>query len=65
MWGNDTGYRKPSEKGLEMLADQMNISLSEMVFVGDEKKDMEYAKNAGVVAVLINGTKESMNRILK
>ncbi len=55
---NDTGYRKPSEKGLEMLADKMNISLLEMVFVGDEKKDMECAKNAGVVAVLINRTDE-------
>ena len=55
---NDTGYRKPSERGLEMLADKMNISLSEMVFVGDEKKDMECAKNAGAVAVLINRTDE-------
>ena len=55
---NDTGYRKPSERGLEMLADRMNISLSGMVFVGDEKKDMECAKNAGAVAVLINRTDE-------
>ncbi|MBR1599731.1 MAG: HAD family hydrolase [Lachnospiraceae bacterium] len=55
---NDTGYRKPSGKGLILLSEKMNIKTSEMVFVGDEKKDIECAKNAGVRAVLINRTNE-------
>lgn len=55
---NDTGYRKPSGKGLSILADKMNLSISEIIFVGDEKKDIECAHNAGAGAVLINRTKE-------
>lgn len=55
---NDTGYRKPSGKGLVILADKMNLAVSEMIFVGDEKKDIACAHNAGAGAVLINRTKE-------
>lgn len=51
---NDVGYRKPSSKGLEMLSEKMNIHTSEMIFVGDEKKDIECALGAGAIAVLIN-----------
>ncbi len=51
---NDSGFRKPNGKGLEILADKMNVLTSEMIFVGDEKKDVECAKNAGAVSVLIN-----------
>ena len=55
---NDSGFRKPNGKGLEMIADKMNVLTSEMIFVGDEKKDVECAENAGAVAVLINRDKE-------
>lgn len=51
---NDVGYRKPSIEGLKILADKMQVSSSEMVFVGDEEKDMICANNAGVYSVLIN-----------
>lgn len=34
------------------------ISLSEMAFVGDKKKNMECAKHAGVKAILMNRTDE-------
>ena len=51
---NDSGYRKPCGKGLTMLSEKMGIPVSEMVFVGDEKKDVECALNAGVHAVLID-----------
>ena len=51
---NDVGFRKPSTKGLEMLADKMQIDLSEMIFVGDEEKDIICANNAGAYSVLIN-----------
>ena len=39
----------------------MNVLTSEMIFVGDEKKDVECAENAGAVSVLINRDKEEKN----
>lgn len=51
---NDTGFRKPSGKGLKILADKMNVSASEMIFAGDEEKDIKCAKNAGAIPVLIS-----------
>ena len=55
---SDTGFRKPCGRGLVLLSGKMNISISEMAFAGDEKKDIECAKNAGAVAVLVNRTEE-------
>lgn len=51
---NDVGFRKPSTKGLEMLAEKMQVDISEMIFVGDEEKDIICANNAGACSVLIN-----------
>lgn len=51
---NDVGFRKPSTKGLEMLAEKMQIEVSEMIFVGDEEKDIICANDAGAYSVLIN-----------
>ena len=55
---NDAGYRKPHPRGLEILAEKMKIVPTEMIFVGDERKDVECAVNAGAVAVLINRDEE-------
>ena len=55
---NDVGYRKPSGRGLLLLSEKMNVPVSKLAFVGDEKKDIECAKNAGAIAVLINRTDE-------
>ena len=41
-----------------MLADETGIRTSEMMFVGDEKKDIECAHDAGAVSVLINRSGE-------
>ncbi len=51
---NDVGYRKPSVVGLKVLSERMHVDISEIVFVGDEEKDMICANNAGAYAVLIN-----------
>lgn len=51
---NDTGYRKSCTKGLEILCEKMQVSISDIVFTGDEEKDMVCAKNAGAYGVLIN-----------
>lgn len=58
---NDVGYRKPSSKGLELLSEKMDIATSEMMFVGDEKKDIECALGASAVAVLINRSDEKIS----
>ena len=51
---NDTGYRKSCTKNLEILSEKMQIKISEIVFAGDEEKDIVCAKNAGAYGVLIN-----------
>lgn len=58
---NNVGYRKPSSKGLELLSEKMGITTTEMMFVGDEKKDIECALSAGAVAVLINRSDEAIS----
>ena len=55
---NDTGYRKPNGEGLRILSERMGLPTREMAFVGDERKDVECAKNAGATAILINRTGE-------
>ncbi len=51
---NDTGYRKSCTEGLKILCEKMQINISDIVFVGDEEKDMACAQNAGAYGVLIN-----------
>lgn len=47
------GYRKPSAKGLEEISKAFAVSSSEMLMVGDEKKDIEVANRFGCPAILI------------
>lgn len=51
---NDVGFRKPRPEGLGLLSEKMQVDISELIFVGDEQKDMRCAANAGAYAVLIN-----------
>ena len=56
---NDTGWRKSSSKSLLTLAEKMGVQPREIAFIGDEIKDVQCAKNAGAVSVLINRTGET------
>ncbi len=58
---NDVGYRKPRAEGLKLLAEKMQVDMKEMIFVGDEEKDIMCAANAGVYSVLINRSNEIKN----
>ncbi|SDJ09027.1 putative hydrolase of the HAD superfamily [Lachnospiraceae bacterium G41] len=58
---NDIGYRKPLGIGLIKLAEEFHINPSELVFVGDEIKDIECAHNAGAKGILINRSDEDKN----
>ncbi|MCB1106218.1 MAG: HAD family hydrolase [Cephaloticoccus sp.] len=50
----DSGHRKPSPVSLGLLAGYMECQPSEMVYVGNEKKDMDAARAAGCHAILID-----------
>lgn len=50
----DVGFRKPNKQGFEQLADYFKCSFEDMVFVGDEEKDIVGANNLGIYSVLID-----------
>lgn len=58
---NDIGYRKPNAKGLQLIANQLEVDTKNIMFVGDEMKDIQCAVNAGAVSVLINRNNEKKN----
>lgn len=48
------GYRKPNPKGLRNISERFGIISEEMIFVGDEEKDIVVAKRFGCKSVLID-----------
>lgn len=48
------GYRKPSPVGLERIAARFGADKSEMIFVGDEEKDIKTADRFDCKSVLID-----------
>lgn len=48
------GYRKPNPKGLRDISERFGISAEEMIFVGDEEKDIIVAKRFGCKSVFID-----------
>jgi putative hydrolase of the HAD superfamily len=57
----EVGYRKPNIKGYEILAKELNVETNEMVYIGNEEKDIIGANNAGIISILINRTEEELN----
>jgi putative hydrolase of the HAD superfamily len=52
----DVGIRKPEPGGYLELAHRLGVLPSEMAYVGNEPKDIEGAKQAGMLAILVNRT---------
>lgn len=50
----DVGYRKPNAAGFLMLLEAFDVSPSQMIYVGDERKDIVGANALGIVSVLID-----------
>ena len=50
----DVGFRKPNVSGYKMLQKSFDLLSEEIVFVGDEEKDIIGANNAGMISALIN-----------
>lgn len=47
-------YRKPNIKGLTDIANHFGVKPDEMIFIGDEKKDVTVALNFGCLSVYID-----------
>ncbi len=54
------GFRKPNKYGLAYIAEHFGLSIDEIIFIGDEEKDMETAKNAGCRGVGAGGEKSEI-----
>lgn len=54
----DVGYRKPNSAGYLKLLESLEIYPNDMIFIGDEEKDIIGARNLGIVSALINRSKE-------
>lgn len=54
----DVGYRKPNAAGYLKLLDSLEVCPDEMIFIGDEEKDIVGAKKLGIVSALINRSQE-------
>ena len=50
----DAGYRKPHSAGYLMLLEHFEASPDEMLYIGDEEKDIIGANKLGMISVLIN-----------
>lgn len=48
------GYRKPNSKGLQDIADYFGVTCEDMIFIGDEEKDIITAKRFRCKSVLID-----------
>lgn len=50
----DIGFRKPNKAGFIRLLQAFDITPSQMIYIGDEEKDIVGANALGIVSVLIN-----------
>ena len=50
----DVGFRKPNKTGFIMLMEALNVTPSQMIYVGDEEKDIVGANHLGIISVLID-----------
>lgn len=55
------GMRKPNPKGLEDIAEHFGLSAEDMLFVGDEEKDILVAKRFGCRSALIDRKDRSVD----
>lgn len=52
------GYRKPNPKGLLDISEQLNYNINELIFIGDEEKDLKTAARARCRFIMIDRKKE-------
>jgi len=57
----DVGFRKPNPQGFKMLSEALGAAPSQILFVGDEEKDVVGANNFGMISVLVNKSSDEKN----
>lgn len=57
----DVGCRKPNSTGFQMLTTALQVSPDEMMYVGDEQKDIVGANQLGIISVLVNRTDTTLD----
>ncbi|HWY78934.1 MAG TPA: HAD family hydrolase [Candidatus Sulfotelmatobacter sp.] len=50
----EVGYRKPEKMIYATLAKQLGVNIEDLAYVGNEKKDVKGAKDAGLYAIFID-----------
>lgn len=55
----DVGFRKPAIDTLQSLAKLLSCELRELIYIGNEPKDIEVARLCGCRSVLVNRTTQS------
>ena len=54
-------YRKPNIKGLADIATHFNVKPNEIIFIGDERKDVQVAQDFGCISVYIDRYNNNRN----
>ncbi|MCM1308888.1 MAG: HAD family hydrolase [Butyrivibrio sp.] len=57
------GYRKPNCRGLQMISEKFDTSITELIFIGDEEKDRKTALNADCKFIRIQRTNKNGDSI--
>lgn len=57
----DAGFRKPNMTGYKKLAMGLNIDITDLIYVGNEEKDILGVNDAGGKSVLINRSDQELN----
>lgn len=57
----DVGFRKPDTRGFSALSSSLGVQPSEMIYVGDEEKDIIGANAAGIYSVFIGRHENNVN----
>lgn len=57
------GYRKPNCKGLQMISERFSFPITELIFIGDEKKDRRTAINAHCKVIWLQRTEKNEESI--
>jgi len=57
----DIGFRKPHAAGYNALLEKFGIPAGQVMYVGDEEKDIIGANNVGMVSVLVNRSDDAKN----
>lgn len=55
------GYRKPNKAGIEYIASKFGIDVKQILFVGDEEKDYNTARNSNCDFMFISDFKDRLN----